>query len=605
MATKTSENNRIFNKLKTQIINENTISFYEKAINILQKVKEILKEIGDYNDVVQDVDWIAQNINKKSLFDIDFQENDFLDNLSISNMNKVDKIELFQIIKNHTLNSHEFSGKQIKTGESKSNVNNSKKELQNALISPIKLTKLTTQSKSVERLNKSLINSTKQINLFIDEFSDEDEEEIKKSSDENNYVYNEFIPKSGSTIQNLYEIESKTLEYNVIKESINKTLSTKLIKSRLDIFSKRKGRNSTINKFERKIIRGFSNQSPRIKSRIKIDDLLENSLRISSMEFNIFDFSKNVGRKNTMNIIFHEIMYNVCKENSIELNFTKLKIFTNKINTGYNQQNSYHNELHGSDVCQTVYSWMKVTKLEYLIYIEPYEHLAFLTASLIHDYKHPGYNNAYMTNTMSDLAIIYNDKSILENMHIAEAFKVLLNPECNIFENYSTNEFKIIRKRMIETVLHTDMSYHFSTFSIIKNKLLHIGLNGENKLKELVDLKSKNLFDEQQEILNFIMHSADISHNSKDWKISKKWSSLVYKEFFNQGDMELEQDLPYSMFCDRNTTNIPKAQIGFIVGIIAPNFELLSKLFSELSKLSQNLEENRNKWEELLEKENK
>jgi len=101
------------------------------------------------------------------------------------------------------------------------------------------------------------------------------------------------------------------------------------------------------------------------------------------------------------------------------------------------------------------------------------------------------------------------------------------------------------------------------------------------------------------------MHSADISHNSKDWKISKKWSSLVYKEFFNQGDMELEQDLPYSMFCDRNTTNIPKAQIGFIVGIIAPNFELLSKLFSELSKLSQNLEENRNKWEELLEKENK
>ena len=36
----------------------------------------------------------------------------------------------------------------------------------------------------------------------------------------------------------------------------------------------------------------------------------------------------------------------------------------------------------------------------------------------------------------------YNDMSPLENHHCAVSFKILSSPECNIFTNLSTEEFK-------------------------------------------------------------------------------------------------------------------------------------------------------------------
>ena len=35
-------------------------------------------------------------------------------------------------------------------------------------------------------------------------------------------------------------------------------------------------------------------------------------------------------------------------------------------------------------------------------------------------------NNLFHTKTMSPLAVTYNDKSVLENMHVSEAFRVML-----------------------------------------------------------------------------------------------------------------------------------------------------------------------------------
>lgn len=35
----------------------------------------------------------------------------------------------------------------------------------------------------------------------------------------------------------------------------------------------------------------------------------------------------------------------------------------------------------------------------------------------------------------SELALMYNDESVLENHHLAVAFKLLQNEECDIFQN--------------------------------------------------------------------------------------------------------------------------------------------------------------------------
>lgn len=54
--------------------------------------------------------------------------------------------------------------------------------------------------------------------------------------------------------------------------------------------------------------------------------------------------------------------------------------------------------------------------------------LAALIASMIHDYDHPGLNNNYHIKTQNYLATLYNDRSILENHHLAEVAPLLFFP---------------------------------------------------------------------------------------------------------------------------------------------------------------------------------
>jgi hypothetical protein len=126
--------------------------------------------------------------------------------------------------------------------------------------------------------------------------------------------------------------------------------------------------------------------------------------------------------------------------------------------------------------------------------------------------------------------------------------------------------------------------------------------DGKN-LESLIN--NNSMFNDQQEIVNFIVHSADISHSVKEWSISEKWSNYIYLEFFKQGDKEKSQQLIVSMFCDRSTTSIPKAQIGFIAGIISPTYDLLIRLFPNLSEILHNINNNNDQWEKLAIEEEK
>merc|ERR1719491_2002611 len=53
------------------------------------------------------------------------------------------------------------------------------------------------------------------------------------------------------------------------------------------------------------------------------------------------------------------------------------------------------------------------------------DHLMVFVAAAIHDVAHPGRNNLFHVKTMSPLAIAYNDKSVLENMHIAKSLETM------------------------------------------------------------------------------------------------------------------------------------------------------------------------------------
>jgi hypothetical protein len=171
--------------------------------------------------------------------------------------------------------------------------------------------------------------------------------------------------------------------------------------------------------------------------------------------------------------------------------------------------------------------------------------------------------------------------------------------------NLQKEEFRIFRKRMIECILATDMSFHFKIFSTLKSKVDNTSkINGENILKTII--KGDNLiskFDIQQDIMNFLIHTADISNPSKEFVVYKEWTTLCMDEFFRQGDLEKSELLTVSFLCDRNTVNIPKAQIGFMNGIVNPLIKLLVEIIPELSYFSKNLDKNLEEWKKEIDKE--
>ena len=52
----------------------------------------------------------------------------------------------------------------------------------------------------------------------------------------------------------------------------------------------------------------------------------------------------------------------------------------------------------------------------------------------------------------SELALMYNDESVLENHHLAVAFKLVQNKECDIFQNLSRKQRLTMRKMVIDMV---------------------------------------------------------------------------------------------------------------------------------------------------------
>ena len=97
-----------------------------------------------------------------------------------------------------------------------------------------------------------------------------------------------------------------------------------------------------------------------------------------------------------------------------------------RVNSQYNSDNfsngaPYHNNLHACDVLQTTHCTISQTGLK--DWMSDLEIFSLLFSAIIHDYNHSGTTNNFHVQSTSDLAVIYNDKSVLENHHVAAFFR--------------------------------------------------------------------------------------------------------------------------------------------------------------------------------------
>ena len=143
-----------------------------------------------------------------------------------------------------------------------------------------------------------------------------------------------------------------------------------------------------------------------------------------------------------------------------QLSEHKMRNFFMAIQNKYNDV-PYHNFYHATDVTQAVYSLGISGNLFQILNLNKLQKLAMIVAAAIHDVGHPGRTGKFLISTFDKLAILYNDISPLENMHLATAFEIWLEPKNNFTKSFQPNVFHELRKLIIELVLATDNDQHF------------------------------------------------------------------------------------------------------------------------------------------------
>ncbi|XP_067640434.1 3',5'-cyclic-AMP phosphodiesterase isoform X6 [Eurosta solidaginis] len=266
--------------------------------------------------------------------------------------------------------------------------------------------------------------------------------------------------------------------------------------------------------------------------------------------------------------------------------------FMTTLEDHYVKDNPFHNSLHAADVTQSTNVLLNTPALEGVF--TSLEVGGALFAACIHDVDHPGLTNQFLVNSSSELALMYNDESVLENHHLAVAFKLLQNTGCDIFCNMQKKQRQTLRKMVIDIVLSTDMSKHMSLLADLKTMVETKKVAGSGVL--LLD----NYTDRIQ-VLENLVHCADLSNPTKPLPLYKRWVSLLMEEFFLQGDKERESGMDISPMCDRHNATIEKSQVGFIDYIVHPLWETWADLVHpDAQDILDTLEENRDYYQSMI-----
>ncbi|KAF6198387.1 hypothetical protein GE061_008135, partial [Apolygus lucorum] len=258
----------------------------------------------------------------------------------------------------------------------------------------------------------------------------------------------------------------------------------------------------------------------------------------------------------------------------------------------YVKDNPFHNSTHAADVTQSTHVLLNTPALESVF--TDLEIMAAIFAATIHDVDHPGLTNQFLVNSSSELALMYNDESVLENHHLAVAFKLLQNEGCDIFLNLNRKQRQTLRKMAIDMVLSTDMSKHMSLLADLKTMVETKKVAGSGVL--LLD----NYTDRIQ-VLENMVHCADLSNPTKPLALYRRWVDLLMEEFFQQGDKERDANMDISPMCDRHSATIEKSQVGFIDYIVHPLWETWADLVHpDAQDILDTLEQNRDWYQGMI-----
>jgi high affinity cGMP-specific 3',5'-cyclic phosphodiesterase 9 len=269
------------------------------------------------------------------------------------------------------------------------------------------------------------------------------------------------------------------------------------------------------------------------------------------------------------------------------LNLDTLGSYVKAVSCTYNLV-PFHNFQHATCVTHALYMFMKETNVH--TYLDTARTFGLLLSAIVHDVDHPGHTNTFEVNTGSELAAIYNDKSVLENHHCSTAFRLMRRNDCGVLTSLSVNDARDVRKAVVAAVLATDMAVHFQMAGEMAQKAPKSGA------KLQYDEEGDKLF-----LCSIFLHAADLSNPYRRFDLTQAWARRVAEEFNNQISREKEMGLPYLPYMETpDEMALCRNEIGFGTHVVMPYVKNLAVLFPELSYIQSNLSDNIEKWKSLL-----
>lgn len=299
-------------------------------------------------------------------------------------------------------------------------------------------------------------------------------------------------------------------------------------------------------------------------------------------------------------------MVNLFKKHDLEKAFSipnhALFNFMFEVERGY-LENPYHNYFHAMDVTLSMHYILTHGGLQNLY--STLDMFASLVAAVSHDVEHVGRNNNFMIETNHKLALRYNDTAVMENHHAAFVFflskfksakeanedgVVPQDMDCDIFQGLDREQYKLIRKIIIDCILSTDLGSHFGFMAKFNATTTSEDFKVSSKRNRVI-------------LLQGAIKLSDVGHTSKGPENHMKWTERIMEEFFQQGDHEKRLGVSVSAFMDREKMVNQKGicQEGFLNYVVMPLFKSWTALFPESQLLLDNLQTNFQYWKDMAE----
>uniref|UniRef100_A0A8C1F856 Phosphodiesterase n=1 Tax=Cyprinus carpio carpio TaxID=630221 RepID=A0A8C1F856_CYPCA len=324
---------------------------------------------------------------------------------------------------------------------------------------------------------------------------------------------------------------------------------------------------------------------PRFGVKTDTEDSLAKELEdINKWGLNVFKVTEFSGNR-PLTVMMHTIFQERDLLKTFKIPLDTFITYLMTLEDHYHADVAYHSNIHAADVTQSTHVLLSTPALEAVF--TDLEILAAIFASAIHDVDHPGVSNQFLINTNSELALMYNDSSVLENHHLAVGFKLLQEENCDIFQNLTKKQRQSLRKMVIDIVLATDMSKHMNLLADLKTMV-------ETKKVTSSGVLLLDNYSDRIQVLQNMVHCADLSNPTKPLQLYKQWTDRIMEEFFSQGDRERERGMEISPMCDKHNASVEKSQVGFIDYIVHPLWETWADLVHpDAQDILDTLEDNR------------